>query len=161
GPAAETVYTLPVIAEDRRLIGITSLRRLVLARPEVRVSELMNDPISARALTKQETASRLLQEADLLALPIVDAEERLVGVFTVDDAMEVPEGAETEAAARIGGTEPLRRPYLVASVPHVARARAVWLLVLMVAATFAVGVLSIFEQELEAVVTLALFVPLL
>src|SRR5690606_22345370 len=96
GPAAETVYTLPVIAEDRRLIGITSLRRLVLARPEVRVSEMMNDPISARALTKQETASRLLQEADLLALPIVDAEERLVGVFTVDDAMEVLEGAETE-----------------------------------------------------------------
>lgn len=161
GPAAETVYTLPVIAEDRRLIGITSLRRLVLARPEVRVSELMNDPISARALTKQETASRLLQEADLLALPIVDAEERLVGVFTVDDAMEVLEGAETEDAARVGGTEPLRRPYLVASVPHVARARAVWLLVLMVAATFTVGVLSIFEQELEAVVTLALFVPLL
>ena len=81
--------------------------------------------------------------------------------FTVDDAMEVLEGAETEDAARIGGTEPLRRPYLVASVPHVARARAVWLLVLMVAATFTVGVLSIFEQELEAVVTLALFVPLL
>ena len=112
-----------MIAEDRRLIGITSLRRLVLARPEVRVSELMNEPISARALTEQETAARLLQEADLLALPIVDAEERLVGVFTVDDAMEVLEGAETEDAARAGGTEPLRRPYLVASVPHVARSQ--------------------------------------
>lgn len=161
GPDAETVYTLPVIAEDRRLIGITSLRRLVLARPGTRVSELMAEPISAGALTDQESAARLLQAADLLALPIVDAEERLVGVFTVDDAMEVLEGADTEDAARAGGTEPLRRPYLVASVPHVARSRAVWLLVLMVAATLTVGVLSAFEHELEAVVTLALFVPLL
>jgi magnesium transporter len=161
GADAETIYTLPVIAEDRRLIGVTSLRRVVLAPPGARVRDLMTEPISAAALTDQEQAARLLQEADLLALSIVDAENRLVGVFTFDDAMEVLEGADTEDAARIGGSEPLSVPYLMASVPHISRTRATWLLVLMVAATLTVLVLNTFEAELEAVVVLALFVPLL
>jgi magnesium transporter len=161
GAAAETIYTLPVIAEDRRLIGVTSLRQVVLARPDVRIGELANEPISASAFTDQEAAARLLQEADLLALPIVDAENRLVGVFTFDDAMEVLEGEATEDAVRIGGAEPLSMPYLVASVPRIARTRAMWLLVLMVAAALTVLVLDAFEAELEAVVVLALFVPLL
>jgi magnesium transporter len=161
GAAAETVYTLPVIAEDRRLIGITSLREVVLAPPEARIADLMTEPIAANALTHREEAARLLQAADLLALPIVDAENRLVGVFTFDDAMEVLEGADTEDAARVGGAEPLRRPYLVAGVLQVARTRAVWLLVLTAAAGLTVLVLNTFETELEQVVALALFVPLL
>jgi magnesium transporter len=161
GEAAETVYTLPVIAEDRRLTGVTSLRQVVLAPSDTQVAHLMAEPISASALTDREEAARLLQEADLLALPIVDAEDRLVGVFTFDDAMEVLEGADTEDAARIGGAEPLSVPYLVASVWHIARTRAMWLLVLMVAATLTVLVLNTFEAELETVVVLALFVPLL
>jgi magnesium transporter len=82
-------------------------------------------------------------------------------VFTFDDAMEVLEGADTEDAARVGGAEPLRRPYLVAGVLQVARSRAVWLLVLMAAAGLTVLVLNTFEAELERVVVLALFVPLL
>jgi magnesium transporter len=161
GAAAETIYTLPVIAEDRRLIGVTSLRRVVMAPPDTMVAGLMTEPIWASALTDQEQAARLLQEADLLALPIVDAEDRLVGVFTFDDAMEVLEGADTEDAARVGGSEPLSVPYLMASVPQISRTRAMWLLVLMVAATLTVLVLNTFESELEAVVVLALFVPLL
>jgi magnesium transporter len=161
GAAAETVYTLPVIAEDRRLIGITSLRQVVLAPPDTHVADLMTEPIAANALTDREEAARLLQAADLLALPIVDAENRLVGVFTFDDAMEVLEGADTEDAARVGGAEPLRRPYLVAGVLQVARTRAVWLLVLTAAAGLTVLVLNTFETELEQVVALALFVPLL
>lgn len=161
GDAAETVYTLPVIAPDRRLIGVTSLRRVVLAPQEAPISELMTEPISASALDDQETAARLLQEADLLALPIVDAEDRLVGVFTFDDAMEVLEGEDTEDHTRAGGAEPLRRPYLMAGVLQIARTRAMWLLVLMVAATLTVAVLNAFEAELQAVVVLALFVPLL
>ncbi|HLU44570.1 MAG TPA: magnesium transporter [Natronosporangium sp.] len=161
GAEAETVYTLPVVAEDRRLIGITSLRRLVLADPEVSVATLMSDPIAAPALSDQESAARLLQAAGLLALPIVDAEDRLLGVFTVDDAMAVLEGADTEDAARIGGSEPLRRPYLVASVTQIARSRAVWLLVLAATGALTVLVLDAFERELATVVALTLFVPLL
>jgi magnesium transporter len=161
GPDAETIYTLPVIAEDRRLIGVTSLRRLILADPDERVFALMSEPIAATALTHREQAARLLQEADLIALPITDAEERLVGVFTFDDAMEVLEGADTEDAARTGGTEPLGMPYPTASVLRLARTRATWLLVLMVGAGLTVLVLNAFERELEAVIVLALFVPLL
>ena len=161
GPDAETVYTLPVIAEDRRLIGITSLRRLVLADPGTRVAALMTEPISAPVLSDREDAARLVRAADLLALPIVDAEHRLVGVFTVDDAMTVLEGADTEDAARVGGAEPLRRPYLVANVAQIARSRAIWLLVLAAAGALTVLVLNAFEQELAAVVALTLFVPLL
>lgn len=161
GEAAETVYSLPVIADDRRLIGMTSLRRIVLAGPETPVRQLMTEPISTTAFADREAAARLLQEADLLALPVVDAEQRLVGVFTVDDAMEVLEGADTEDAARVGGAEPLRRPYLAASVLQVARTRATWLLVLMATATLTVLVLNSFEAELAAVVALALFIPLL
>lgn len=161
GSAAETVYTLPVIAEDRRLIGTTSLRQVVLAEPDTRIAQLMREPIAASAFTDRETAARLLQQADLLALPIVDAEDRLLGVFTVDDAMEVLEGADTEDAARTGGAEPLRRPYLMASVLQIARSRALWLMVLMAAAGLTVLVLNSFEAELSAVVVLALFVPLL
>lgn len=161
GAAAETVYTLPVIAEDRRLIGVTSLRQVVLAPPGEAVAGLMTEPIAATALTGQEEAARLLQEADLLALPIVDAEDRLVGVFTFDDAMEVLEGADTEDAVRTGGSEPLGMPYPAASVLRLARTRAAWLLVLMVGAGLTVLVLNAFERELQAVVLLALFVPLL
>lgn len=161
GAAAETVYTLPVIAEDRRLIGTTSLRQVVLAEPATAVAQLMTEPIAANAFADQETAARLLQEADLLALPVVDAEDRLVGVFTVDDAMRVLEGADTEDAARVGGAEPLRRPYLMAGVLQIARSRALWLLVLMAAAALTVLVLNAFEAELSSVVVLALFVPLL
>lgn len=161
GAAAETVYTLPVVAEDRRLIGVTSLRQVVLADPDTPVSALMTPPIAAAALSDREPAARLLQEADLLALPIVDAEDRLVGVFTFDDAMEVLEGADTEDAARTGGAEPLGRPYLMAGVLQIARTRAMWLLVLMGAATLTVLVLNWFEDELATVVVLALFVPLL
>lgn len=161
GADAETVYTLPVIAEDRRLIGVISLRQVVLADPDTTVSALMAAPIAASALTDRERAARLLQEADLLALPIVDAEDRLVGMFTFDDAMEVLEGADTEDAARAGGTEPLGRPYLMAGVLQVAGARATWLLVLMATAALTVLVLDSFEDELAAVVALALFVPLL
>jgi magnesium transporter len=161
GEAAETVYTLPVIAEDRRLIGVTSLRQVVLAAPDTRVTDLMTEPLSTSAFADRETAARLLQEADLLALPVVDAEHRLVGVFTFDDAMEVLEGEDTEDHLRAGGAEPLRRPYLMAGVLHLARTRALWLLVLMGAATLTVLVLNTFETELSAVVVLALFVPLL
>ena len=115
---------------------------------------------SARVDSDQEEVARLMREADLLAIPIVDSEDRLVGIVTVDDAMEVLEEEETEDLARAGGAEPLRRPYLATSVLQIARSRVVWLLVLIVAATLTVNVLSAFEDDLDKVVALALFIPL-
>ena len=161
GHEAETIYALPVTDGQRRLVGALGLRDLVLADPGTPVSELLDAEVySARVDADQEEVARLMLEADLLALPIVDTEDRLVGIVTVDDAMEVLEEEETEDVARSGGAEPLGRPYLATSVLQVARSRIVWLLFLIVAATLTVNVLQVFEATLNEVVTLALFIPL-
>jgi magnesium transporter len=162
GRSAETIYALPVTDDRRRLVGALGLRDLVLADPSTPVEELMDtDVFSARVDADQEEAARLIREADLLALPIVDNEDRLVGIVTVDDAMEVLEEEETEDVARAGGAEPLGRPYMATSVMRIARSRVVWLLFLIVAATLTVNVLQIFQATLNKAVTLALFIPLI
>jgi magnesium transporter len=161
GRSAETIYALPVTDDRRRLVGMLGLRDLVLADPASLVADLMDRSVfSARVDTDQEEVARLMREADLLALPIVDGEDRLVGIVTVDDAMEVLEEEETEDVARAGGAEPLGRPYMATSVLQIARSRVVWLLFLIVAATLTVNVLEFFEGTLQEVVKLAVFIPL-
>ena len=161
GRSAETIYALPVTDDRRRLVGVLGLRDLVLADPTSLVADLMDRSVfSARVDTDQEEVARLMREADLLALPIVDGEDRLVGIVTVDDAMEVLEEEETEDVARSGGAEPLGRPYMATSVLQIARSRVVWLLFLIVAATLTVNVLEFFEGTLQEVVKLAVFIPL-
>ena len=161
GGSAETIYALPVTDDQRRLVGATGLRNLVLADPSTQVGDLMDTEVySARVDQDQEEVARLIQEADLLALPIVDAESRLVGIVTVDDAMRILEEEQTEDVARAGGAEPLEHPYLSVSILGIARSRVVWLMILIVAATLTVNVLNVFESELAAVVTLTLFIPL-
>jgi magnesium transporter len=161
GRSAETIYALPVTDDHRRLVGALGLRDLVLAEPDTSVGDLMDpDVYSARVDTDQEQVARLMREADLLALPIVDTEDRLVGIVTVDDAMEVLEEEETEDVARTGGAEPLGRPYLATSILQLARSRVVWLIVFIAAGAITVNVLAAFEATLAERVTLALFVPL-
>jgi magnesium transporter len=161
GRSAETIYALPVTDDRRRLVGALGLRDLVLAEPSTRVGDLMNpDVYSARVDTDQEEVARLMREADLLALPIVDTEDRLVGIVTVDDAMEVLEEEETEDVARAAGAQPLGRPYLATSIVQLARSRVLWLVVFIGAGAVTVNVLAAFETTLQKVVTLALFVPL-
>jgi magnesium transporter len=161
GKSAETIYGLPVTDDQRRLVGALGLRDLVLADPDTKVGDLMDRKVySAHVDEDQEAVARLMLEADLLALPIVDAESRLVGVVTVDDAMQILEEEQTEDVARAGGAEPLAHPYLSVSILGLARSRIVWLLVLIVAATLTVNVLAAFEDSLAAVVALAMFIPL-
>ena len=161
GRSAETIYALPVTDNQRRLVGALGLRDLVLADPATPVGDLMDtDVYSARVDADQEEAARLIREADLLALPIVDTEDRLVGIVTVDDAMEVLEEEETEDIARTGGAEPLGRPYLATSVLQLARSRVVWLIVFIAAGAITVRVMSVFEGTLADAVALALFIPL-
>lgn len=162
GSRAETIYTLPVTDDQRRLVGVASLRQLVLNPSSSRVADIMETDVhSVHASDDREKAARLMQEADILALPVLDSEDRLVGVMTVDDAMEVIEAEDTEDLALHGGTQPLGRPYLSVSVLGIARSRALWLLVLIIAAGLTVNVLKFFEHTLDEVVTLALFIPLL
>jgi len=121
----------------------------------------MKDAPIATAYQSAEAAARLCTEQGVLALTIVDKEERLVGVLTIDDAVRILEQEESEDTARQGGVEPLTRPYLATPIRTLVRSRVVWLLVLAVGATLTVQVLSHFEGTLAKVTVLALFVPLL
>lgn len=161
GRRAETVYLMPVVGDGLCVAGVVSLRRLLFTDPSAGVADVMVEPITVRAEEDQEVAARLVRDHGLVALPVVDDEGRLLGVFTVDDAMRVLEAEESEDIARSGATEPLRRPYLSADLLGLVRSRILWLLVLIAAATLTVNVLEFFEDTLAEVVTLALFVPLL
>lgn len=160
-PGAETIYVVPVVGPGRCVEGVVSLRRLVVSEPDVLISELMSEPITVMATEDQEAAARVVRDHGLVAVPVVDAENRLLGVFTVDDAMRVLEAEESEDLARTGASEPLRRPYLASTVLDIVRSRIIWLLVLIAAAALTVNVLGYFEDTLAEVVALALFVPLL
>ena len=161
GADAETVYLLPVIGSGRELVGVVSLRRLLFSDDATPITDVMNTPLMIEATADREQAARLVRDEGLLALPVVDAEKRLLGIFTVDDAMRILESEESEDIARAGAAEPLRRPYLTSSVFDLVRSRIVWLLVLIVAAALTVSVLDYFEATLAQIVALALFIPLL
>lgn len=158
---AESIYTLPVVEEDRRLAGVVSLRDLLKAEGDTELAALMQEPDLAVAHEAAEEAARRCADRKRLALPIVDTEDRLVGLLTVDDALRILEEADSEDQARMGGSEPLRRPYLATPVFEIVKSRVVWLLVLAIGATLTVQVLERFEDTLATMVVLSLFVPLL
>lgn len=162
GVGAETIYTLLVVDDGRALLGVASLRAVVMSPPETRLGDLTEeDTLAVRATDDAESAARLMQEANLLALPVVDQENRVLGLLTIDDAVEVIEAADTEDVQRQSASRPLSRPYLSANAFILARSRIAWLLLLIVAATLTVNVLQYFEASLEEVTVLALFIPLI
>ncbi|WP_336707322.1 magnesium transporter [Oerskovia sp. USHLN155] len=161
GDDVETIYTVPVLGAGRVVEGVVSLRRLLVSDPDTLVEDVMSPAVTVEATDDQEHAANVVRDGGYVAVPVVDHERRLLGVLTVDDAMRILEAEDDEDSARVGGSEPLRRPYLTVSVLGLVRARVVWLLLLIVAASLTVGVQSYFEAELDAVVALALFIPLL
>ncbi|NTY58940.1 magnesium transporter [Mycolicibacterium sphagni] len=147
---------------DRRLIGFLEFQDLVLAQPDQSVAELSSDdPVWVRPLIDAEQAAQSLLDYELAALPVVDDQRRLLGVLTADAAADILEAEATRDAERQGGSEPLEVPYLRASPLRLWRKRIVWLLVLFVAEAYTGTVLRAFEDEMEAVVALAFFIPLL
>ena len=159
---AETIYVLPVSDDAMRLLGTVELEDLVLAEPKQHIEKLIRQPqYSVSAWDDQETTARLIQSADLVAVPVVEKDNRLVGLVTVDDAMDVLQSEESEDMARAGATEPIGRAYFSVSLIRLVRSRIVWLSLLALAATLTVNVLSAFETTLERAVSLALFIPLL
>lgn len=157
----ETIYTLPVIEEDRKLVGVTTLKRVFTAEEDTPVGELLEEWPTANATDDEEETARWFLPLDLLAIPVVDDTDRLVGILTVDDAHDIVEHADTEDTARSGGSEPLQQPYLATPVAKLVRSRIVWLAVLAVSALLTVQVLDVFESTLEKAVVLSLFIPLL
>ncbi|GAB4550552.1 MAG: magnesium transporter [Anaerolineae bacterium] len=161
-PDAEMMYYLFVVDREGRLCGVVSLRQLVVAEPDTLISQIMDpEVISVPAGTDQEECARLMARYDLLALPVVDARGVLLGVITIDDVMDVIEEETTEDIQRLGGAQPLGRSYLDTGVFLVARKRIGWLLLLFITESLTGTVLRHFEDELQSVVALAFFVPLL
>jgi magnesium transporter len=145
-----------------RLLGVLSLHRLAFARPWTPISELMiTDIAKVRADEDQEVAARLLDQRNLIALPVVDERDRLLGIITADDAADVLLEEAGEDIERLGGSQPLDEPYLRASVLHLFRKRVPWLLVLFIAEAYTGTVLRHFEDTLSEMVSLAFFIPLL
>lgn len=159
---SETVYYLYVTDAARRLTGILSLRHLVMAQPEQTIGEIMTrEVVSVQTDTDQEEVARLIQRYDFLAVPVVDTEQRLVGIVTVDDVIDVLEEEATEDIYALGGVQSGGDNYFQANLLVVARKRVVWLSVLLLTNTVTTWVISRQQAILEQVVILAAFIPLL
>lgn len=162
GRGVEAIYLLPVVDEQERLVDMIELGDLVLADPVAKLDVLVSEePYSVKANQNQESASRLLLETGLMALPVVNDQDHLVGILTFDDAMEVLQERDTEDILRSGASEPLGAPYFSASLFTLTKTRAVWLMILALAATLTVNVLNFFQDALQSAITLSLFIPLL
>lgn len=161
-PHAETIYYVYVTDRQEQLLGVVSLRELVVADPQQLIGDVMRrQVIRVPANADQEEAARLLREHNLLAIPVVEGLGRLVGVVTADDVAEVLEEEATEDIERLGGSQPLDEPYLRASPIQLFRKRVGWLMVLFLAGTYTSAVLQVFSDTLTQVVALTFFVPLL
>jgi magnesium transporter len=159
---AETINYVYVVDRTRRLIGVLSLHSLVLSRPETLVRDLMFPSLYVVGVdTDQEIAARMLMERELLALPVVDNQDRLVGIITADDVADILEDEVTEDIERLGGSQPLEVPYLRASPILLFRKRVVWLMVLFVASFFTVSIQEHFDSTVARFTVLAAFVPIL
>ena len=157
----ETVYTIAVVDPERALCGVVGLRDLFKAAEDARVGDVMRERPSVQVSDDAEDAARRLLSSGLLAFPVVDDGNRVVGIFTYDEAADIVEHADSEDTARQGGSESLKQPYLSTPVLKLVRSRIVWLLVLALSAILTVQVLGVFEGTLAQVTVLSLFIPLL
>jgi len=161
----ESIYACYVLEPGSwRLLGAVSLRDLVMAELESLVAEVMRrNPITVAALEDQESVARKMAKYNLLAVPVLEQDGRVVGFVTVGDVIDVLIQEQTEDIMRMAAVEPgaLDRPYFDNSIARVVRKRVGWLLLLFVAETFTGTVLRYFESELAAVVALSFFIPLL
>lgn len=161
-PEGETIYYLFVVDQEKKLCGVVGLRNLITAAPDRLIRDIMNpEVISVLVGTDQEECARILSKYDLLALPVVDENNVLAGIITVDDVVDVLEAEATEDIQRLGGAEPLQQPYLETGVLQISRKRIGWLLLLFVTAMLTGTVLRHFQTELSSMVALSFFIPLL
>ena len=162
GPDKETINVCYVIDDGRHLIGLLSIRTLLLADDDDIIGDIMErNFISVQTLDDQESTARALSKYDFLALPVVDTENRLVGIVTVDDAMDVLQEEVTEDIEKMAAILPSDKPYLKTGPLETWKARTPWLLVLMLSATFTGIILTHFESALASCAILTSFIPML
>lgn len=159
----ETIYTCYVLDETRHLIGVTTVKEMLLTDPKSKIADIMNESIiCVHTLDDKEATARKLSDYGFLAMPVVDDETRLVGIVTVDDALDVIEAEDTEDISRIAATKPSSKPYLKTSAWTIFKNRLPWLLILMVSATFTGLIINKFEGRLNAISTVLIAcVPML
>ncbi len=161
-PDKETIYYVYITDTGRHLLGYTTLRELVLARPEQNIMEVTRQPLISMSVdSDQEDVARTIQRYDFLALPIVDAENRLVGIVTYDDVIDVIEEEATEDVQRMGAVEPLDMPYLRAGFWQLAWRRGAWLMLLFLGELFTGTALRHYQATLENVLSLVFFLPVI
>ena len=162
----ETIYTCYVTAKDRTLIGLVTVKDLLLAEDdEMEITEVMQknmaDLIYVNTQTDQEEVARMFNKYNFLAMPVVDGENRMVGIVTFDDAMDVMEEEATEDMELMSGMTPSEKPYLKSSSFELFKNRIPWLMLMMVSATFTGLIMTAFEDALAAQIALSAFIPML
>ena len=163
GVDKETIYTCYVTAKDRTLMGLVTVKDLLLAEDdETLISDIMlTNLISVTTRTDQEEVAHMFSKYDFLALPVVDGENRMVGIVTFDDAMDVMEEEATEDIKLMSGITPSEKPYLRSTPFELFKNRIPWLMLLMVSATFTGLIMTAFEGALAAQIALSAFIPML
>ena len=162
GEDKETINVLYVTDKDRHLIGVLSIRNLLLADPDDVIRDIMETNITAvTTLTDKEEVAQQLSRYDYLAMPVVDQEHRLVGIVTVDDAMDVLQEENTEDIEMLAGITPTDKPYIKTGILETYKKRIPWLLILMISATFTGAIITRYETALGAYVILTAFMPML
>lgn len=162
GLTSETVYTCYVTDSNRKLEGFVSLRKIVTSEKDVLIEDIMEfDIISVNTHDDQETVAGVFSKYGFVALPVVDRENRLIGIITVDDIMAVIEQEATEDFQIMAGTSPTEENYLDTSVWQLVKNRLPWLLILMISGTFTGRIMARYEKVLAANVLLSTFIPML
>ena len=162
GVNKESLDNCFIIDRERKLKGIISLKDLILSDENMLVSDVMETNIvSVKTFEDQEKVADLFKTYDLISMPVVDVENRLVGIITVDDIVDIIEQENTEDFQKMAAMEPSEQPYLKTPVLTLAKNRIVWLLVLMISATVTGSIIQGFEDVLQSVVILASFIPML
>jgi len=162
-PEAETIYYVYVVDENNRLIGVISLRDLIASSDGTIIKNVMrHNVISVNAELDQEEVARVVSKYDLLAVPVIDDQSRLLGIITVDDVIDVMEQEATEDIYRLAGASEIEGMDLTkAPVSKVVRLRMPWLFISMAGGIMSGSVIGVFESTLEAIVMLAVFIPVL
>ncbi|NLU35958.1 MAG: magnesium transporter [Clostridiales bacterium] len=162
GVDSETIDICYVMDQNRKLEGIIPLRTLVLSDGDTVIGDIMEtNIISVHTHMDQEEVGNLFRRYDLLAMPVVDQENRLVGIITIDDIIDIIEYENTEDFQVMAAMEPSEEEYLKTGIFTLARNRIVWLLILMISATFTGNIIRHYENVLASVVALAAFIPML
>ena len=158
----ETVYVAYVTDEARILEGVVQLKQLLFAEPEDRIADIMDtNVIYAKTQDDRESVANMISHYDIIALPIVDLEKRLVGIVTVDDALDVLETEATEDIEKMAAIVPGDKPYMKSGVFEIYRTRIPWLLLLMVSATFTSTIITHYESAIGTYAILTAFFPML